>query len=34
MKVRSVRWPAYVALCLAVLNLGIARKVPFIYFQF
>jgi hypothetical protein len=29
-----VRWSGYVALILAILNLGVARELPFIYFQF
>ena len=29
-----VRWAMYVGLILAVLNLGIAEEIPFIYFQF
>jgi D-alanyl-lipoteichoic acid acyltransferase DltB (MBOAT superfamily) len=30
----AVRWAAYAALALAILNLGIAQEIPFIYFQF
>jgi alginate O-acetyltransferase complex protein AlgI len=30
----SVRWPAYAALVLAILDFGSAESVPFIYFQF
>jgi len=29
-----VRWPAYAALVLAILNLGAQKAAPFIYFQF
>ncbi len=29
-----VRWPVYVGVMLLILNLGIDREVPFIYFQF
>ncbi|MDG1893474.1 MAG: hypothetical protein P8J37_01060 [Fuerstiella sp.] len=30
----SLRWTSYVALLLAVLNLGASKAQPFIYFQF
>jgi len=29
-----VRWGAYLALTLAIMNLGVERRIPFIYFQF
>jgi D-alanyl-lipoteichoic acid acyltransferase DltB (MBOAT superfamily) len=29
-----VRWPAYVCLALAIMNLGVPYEIPFIYFQF
>jgi D-alanyl-lipoteichoic acid acyltransferase DltB (MBOAT superfamily) len=30
----AVRWASYVVICLAVLNLGVSRVIPFQYFQF
>ena len=29
-----LRWTAYAALALAIMNLGVAQEIPFIYFQF
>jgi hypothetical protein len=29
-----VRWAVYLLLALAILNLGIAKEVPFVYLQF
>jgi D-alanyl-lipoteichoic acid acyltransferase DltB (MBOAT superfamily) len=31
---RGLRWTAYLLLSLAILNLGVSRSVPFMYFQF
>ena len=30
----GIRWAAYIAAALAIMNFGITREVPFIYFQF
>jgi len=29
-----LRWTVYAALCLTIMNIGIAKEIPFIYFQF
>lgn len=31
---RWIRWAVYAAIVLAVMNLGVTREIPFIYFQF
>jgi alginate O-acetyltransferase complex protein AlgI len=31
---RAIRWAAYLALSLAIMNLGVVDEIPFIYFQF
>ncbi|MBN4046880.1 MBOAT family protein [bacterium AH-315-P07] len=32
--VTYLRWPVYVGLCLAIMNLGETNEIPFVYFQF
>ena len=29
-----IRWSIYVGICLMIMNIGIAKELPFIYFQF
>lgn len=29
-----LRWSAYVALCMSIMNLGVTNEIPFVYFQF
>lgn len=29
-----LRWPVYIALSMAIMNFGITREIPFVYFQF
>ncbi len=29
-----VRWPVYIILCFAIMNLGVIEEIPFVYFQF